>query len=148
MVTTKPKTDYWRKTFLPVTGNFSLESRVVGKHAALYDQVGLMARIDTSNWLKSGLELVDGIGHASVVVTRDYSDWATLRSVAAKNHCGGASSAKALRSKFFILSMARTSSPLASAISHSKPPWMPALSAALREGTGFEASFDELRLTQ
>src|SRR5215469_4186799 len=68
VVTTKPKTDYWRKTFydyvtdnghflfLLVTGDFTLESRVSGKYAALYDQAGLMVRIDASNWLKCGLE--------------------------------------------------------------------------------------------
>ena len=32
-----------------------------------------MVRIDASNWMKCGLELVDGIGHASVVVTREFS---------------------------------------------------------------------------
>ena len=90
LVTTRPKTDYWRKTFydyvtdnghffyLPVTGDFVLESRVAGKYAALYDQAGLMVRMDSSNWLKCGLELVDGIGHASVVLTREFSDWSTL----------------------------------------------------------------------
>lgn len=91
VVTTKPKTDFWRKTFydyvtdnghfsfLRVAGDFTLECRVAGKYAALYDQAGLMARLDSSNWLKCGLEFVDGIGHASVVVTRDFSDWSTVR---------------------------------------------------------------------
>jgi hypothetical protein len=86
LVTTKAKTDFWRKTFyeyvtdnghmvfLPVAGDFTFECRVTGKYAALYDQAGLMVRIDSSNWLKCGLELVDSIGHASVVVTREYSD--------------------------------------------------------------------------
>jgi uncharacterized protein len=93
VVTTKPKTDFWRKTFydyvtdnghfffLPVTGDFTFECRVAGKYAALYDQAGLMVRLDSSNWLKCGLELVDGIGHASVVVTREYSDWSTVRGI-------------------------------------------------------------------
>src|SRR6266568_2628504 len=67
IVTTKPKTDFWRKTFydyvtdnghflfLPVTGDFTFESRVAGKYAALYDQAGLMARIDSGNWLKCAI---------------------------------------------------------------------------------------------
>src|SRR5260370_5879984 len=96
VVTTKPETDFWRKTFydyvtdnghfffLPVTGDFTLESRVAGKYAALYDQAGLMVRVDSSNWLKCGLELVDGIGHASVVVTRELSDWSTVRGINTK----------------------------------------------------------------
>jgi len=143
VVRTKPKTDYWRKTFydyvtdnghfffLQVAGDFTLESRVVGKYATLYDQAGLMVRIDNNNWLKCGLELVDGIGHASVVVTRDYSDWSTVRGIATNEPLSWRIVRKGLRSKFFILPMARTSSPLASAISHSKPTWMPASCAAL-----------------
>lgn len=97
VVTTKAKTDFWRKTFydfvtdnghfffLPVTGDFTLESRVAGKYTALYAQAGLMVRIDSGNWPKCGLELVDSIGHASVVVTRDFSDWSTVRGLPTKD---------------------------------------------------------------
>lgn len=96
-IVTRPKTDFWRKTFygyvtdnghffsLPVAGDFAFQARVAGNYAALYDQAGLMVRIDSSNWLKCGIELVDGIGHASVVVTREYSDWSTIRGVNAKD---------------------------------------------------------------
>ena len=92
-VVTRAKTDFWRKTFygystnnghffyLPVSGDFTFQAKVAGQYKDLYDQAGLMARMDDSNWLKCGLELVDGIGHASVVVTRDYSDWSTVRDV-------------------------------------------------------------------
>lgn len=95
-VVTRTKTDFWRKTFygyitnnghffyLPVAGDFTLQAKVAGQYKDLYDQAGFMARIDDSNWLKCGLELVDGIGHASVVVTRDYSDWSTVRGVTTK----------------------------------------------------------------
>jgi hypothetical protein len=97
VVVSRPKTDFWRKTFygyitdnghlfhLPVAGDFILESRVTGQYGALYDQAGLMVRVDASNWLKCGIELVDGIGHASVVVTRDYSDWSTVRGITHKD---------------------------------------------------------------
>jgi len=76
VVRTQPKTAYWRKTFydyvtdnghflfLPVIGDFVLESCVAGEYAALYDQAGLMGRIDSINWLKCGLELVERIVHA------------------------------------------------------------------------------------
>src|SRR5258708_23245640 len=82
VVTTKPKTDFWRKTsydyvtdnrhffFLPVSGDFTFESRLAGKYAALYDPAGLMVRVHSGNCLNCGLERVDCIGHASVVVTR------------------------------------------------------------------------------
>jgi regulation of enolase protein 1 (concanavalin A-like superfamily) len=68
---------------LPVSGDFVFQARVAGKYAALYDQAGLMVRVASSNGFQCGIELVDGIGHASVVVTREYSDWSTIRGVTA-----------------------------------------------------------------
>ncbi len=160
VVTTKPKTDYWRKTFydyvtdnghffyLPVTGDFTLESRVAGKYAALYDQAGLMVRIDSSNWLKCGLELVDGIGHASVVVTRDFSDWSTVRGITTKEPLWWrmvrkGSSLEVLYSldgKNFI-STRLGYLPLQASVDAG-------IMCCSPEGSGFESTFDEVRLTQ
>lgn len=84
------KTDFWRKTHYgfirdnghffhqPIEGDFKAEVKIVGHYQSLYDQAGLMVRLDESNWLKCGIEFVDGIQQASVVVTRDYSDWSVL----------------------------------------------------------------------
>src|SRR5205823_1086191 len=128
VVRTKPKTDYWRKTFydfvtdnghfffLPVIGDFALESCVAGKYGALYDQAGLMVRIDSSNWLKCGLELVDHIGHASVVLTREFSDWSTIRGITTREPLWWRIVRKDSSLEVFALSTAKTSSPRASAI--------------------------------
>jgi uncharacterized protein len=90
VVRAKPKTDFWRKTFygyitdnghffrLPVSGDFVFEARVDGEYAALYDQAGLMVRIDAQNWVKCGTEFFDNARHASVVFTHDFSDWSTM----------------------------------------------------------------------
>lgn len=90
VVRARPKTDFWRKTFygyitdnghffhLAATGDFVFEARIGGQYQALYDQAGLMIRRDAENWMKCGTELVDGKRHASVVFTRDFSDWSTL----------------------------------------------------------------------
>src|SRR5436189_5282849 len=71
-VRSKPKTDFWRKTFygyitdnghffhLSVEGEFTFEARVSGQYAALYDQAGLMVRVNAENWVKCGTEVVDG----------------------------------------------------------------------------------------
>jgi regulation of enolase protein 1 (concanavalin A-like superfamily) len=84
------KTDFWRKTFygyindnghfmyLPVQGEFMFQARVDGNYAALYDQAGLMVRLDEKHWMKCGSELVDDKRWASVVFTHDFSDWSTL----------------------------------------------------------------------
>ncbi len=89
-IRSKPKTDFWRKTFygyitdnghffqLTVKGDFVIQARVNGQYAALYDQAGLMVRQDGENWMKCGTEYFDGRRHASVVFTRDFSDWSTM----------------------------------------------------------------------
>jgi hypothetical protein len=52
--------------------------RLSGQYAAQYDQAGLMIRTDEANWLKCGIELVDGVQQASAVLTRGYSDWSVV----------------------------------------------------------------------
>lgn len=88
--TAGPQTDFWRKThdggirdnghfyYQPVQGDFVAEVKVAGQYDALYDQAGLMLRMDDTLWLKCGIEYMHGIQHASVVVTRDYSDWSIV----------------------------------------------------------------------
>src|SRR5713226_5347544 len=82
-----PKTDFWRTThygFIRDSGHFYhqriaddllVEVKVSGAYAALYDQAGLMVRVDEANWIKCGIEFVDGVQQVSAVVTREYSDW-------------------------------------------------------------------------
>lgn len=89
-VTTKAKSDFWRKThygfvrdnghfyYQPVTGNFVAEVKINGQYRDLYDQAGLMVRLDETTWIKCGIEYIDGVQHVSAVVTRDYSDWSVI----------------------------------------------------------------------
>ena len=86
-VTTAPQSDFWRKThygfirdnghfyYDEVAGDFSAAVQVIGDYTTLYDQAGLMVRIDAENWMKCGIEFVEGVHYASAVVTRDFSDW-------------------------------------------------------------------------
>jgi regulation of enolase protein 1 (concanavalin A-like superfamily) len=90
VVHTRSRTDFWRKTFygyitdnghflyLEATGDFTFQARVNGQYSALYDQAGLMVRLDAENWMKCGTEFFDGRRHASVVFTRNFSDWSTM----------------------------------------------------------------------
>lgn len=83
-------TDFWRKThygfvrdnghfyYEKVPGNFEIETEFRGKYESLYDQAGLMVRLDETTWMKTGIEFVNGIHHVSAVVTRDYSDWSVV----------------------------------------------------------------------
>ncbi|MEB3281146.1 MAG: DUF1349 domain-containing protein [Lyngbya sp.] len=84
------KTDFWRTThygfirdnghfyYQEISGNFTAEVKRIGEDQELYDQAGLMIRQDEKTWLKCGIEFVNGVQQASVVVTRDYSDWSVL----------------------------------------------------------------------
>jgi uncharacterized protein len=85
--TVAPATDFWRKThngavrdnghfrYRTVSGDFTARVKVTGQYNSLYDQAGLMVRADETTWLKCGIEYMNGLQHASAVVTRDYSDW-------------------------------------------------------------------------
>ncbi len=87
-VTTDAHTDFWRKTsygFIrdsghffstPVDGDFTAQLHVAAQYAALYDQAGLMVRLDAENWIKCGVEFADGQLLLSSVLTVDKSDWA------------------------------------------------------------------------
>src|SRR5512142_647926 len=81
-VTTAPKSDFWRKThygftrdnghffYQEVRGDFAVTVRVDGQYKDLYDQAGLMLRVNEENWIKTGIEFFDNHQHASAVVTR------------------------------------------------------------------------------
>ena len=86
-VTTDPDTDFWRTThygYVRDTGHvlgaelevdFTLTATFAGGYREQYDQAGIALRIDAENWIKSGIELVDGHQQISAVVTRGFSDW-------------------------------------------------------------------------
>ena len=86
-VTTGPDSDFWRVThygfvrdtghlrYTTIAGDVAAEVWVRGAYHDLYDQAGLMIRIDTRHWIKCGIELVDGVQQVSAVVTREFSDW-------------------------------------------------------------------------
>ena len=80
-------TDFWRKTHYDfirdnghfyyewVSGSFSVETEFHADYASLYDQAGLMVRLDSAVWVKTGIEYVNDIHYVSAVVTREFSDW-------------------------------------------------------------------------
>jgi uncharacterized protein len=84
-----PKADFYRLPdwkidngnffHLPVSGEFMFEARISGQFAARYDQAGLMVRLDPEHWVKCGIEFVDAQRYASVVFTRTFSDWSTMK---------------------------------------------------------------------
>jgi regulation of enolase protein 1 (concanavalin A-like superfamily) len=153
-----PKTDFWRKTFygyttdnghffhLPARGDFVFEARVNGQYAALYDQAGLMVRRDPENWMKCGTEFFDGRRHASVVFTRDFSDWSTWPDLSDTAPIWW----RAIRKRDSLETRCSVDGKNFTAIRQGYfVPGVPlevGLMCAAPEGPGFEAVFDHLKL--
>jgi uncharacterized protein len=155
---TRPRTDFWRKTFygyitdnghffhLPLFGEFTFQARVNGKYGSLYDQAGLMVRLDEKQWMKCGSEFVDGKRRASVVFTREFSDWSTMDDLSQDE----AVYWRVVRSKDSIEAQISEDGRSFFTIRQGYfPAYVEAqvgLMCAAPEGGGFEATFDELRL--
>ncbi|MBN2991700.1 DUF1349 domain-containing protein [Pseudomonas cedrina subsp. fulgida] len=87
-VATDSQTDFWREThygfirdsghFLGFTtsGAFTAQVRVNADFHELYDQAGIMVRLDEKTWLKAGIEINDGRPMIGSVLTQGQSDWA------------------------------------------------------------------------
>ncbi|RZF63634.1 DUF1349 domain-containing protein [Sphingomonas populi] len=88
-IVTDTGTDFWREThygftrdsghFLGFTTGdaFTAQLRIRGQYEKLYDQAGIMVRVDERRWVKAGIELSDGRAMLSSVLTDGKSDWAT-----------------------------------------------------------------------
>ncbi|MEG3175658.1 DUF1349 domain-containing protein [Sphingomonas sp. RB3P16] len=88
-VVTDKGSDFWREThygftrdsghFLGFTAPaaFTAQIRIRGNYDKLYDQAGIMVRVDEKRWVKAGIELSDGRAMLSSVLTDGKSDWAT-----------------------------------------------------------------------
>ena len=75
------KTDFWRISHYGFTvddgpfyyatygGEFEAKVKITGNYVTTFDQMGLMLRIDHENWIKAGVEYVDGKQNVSAVVT-------------------------------------------------------------------------------
>jgi uncharacterized protein len=88
--TVESNTDFWQVThygfkrdngpfyFAEQEGDFKASVKVSGAYTELFHQAGLMIRTDEKNWIKTGIEYVDGVQNVSAVVTRDVSDWSVV----------------------------------------------------------------------
>jgi hypothetical protein len=157
-VKSKARTDFWRKTFygyitdnghlfsLPVYGDFQFQARVNGRYGTLYDQAGLMVRLDEKHWMKCGSEFVDGKRWASVVFTHDFSDWSTMEDLSQD----GPVYWRVARKKDSIEAQCSRDGTGWQTIRQGYfPPFVEVqagIMCAAPEGAGFVATFDELRL--
>ena len=85
-----PQTDYWRISHYGFTvddapffytirgGEFEVKVKISGEYKTRFDQSGLMLRINHENYIKAGIEFVDGKYNLSTVVTHHTSDWSII----------------------------------------------------------------------
>lgn len=85
-----PQSDYWRISHYGFTvddapfcyatygGEFEVKVKISGDYKVRFDQSGLMLRIDPENYIKAGIEFVDGKYNLSTVVTHKTSDWSVI----------------------------------------------------------------------
>ena len=85
-----PQSDYWRISHYGFTiddapfyystnrGEFEAKVKITGNYKERFDQAGIMLRIDHENYIKAGIEFVDGKFNLSSVVTHKTSDWSVI----------------------------------------------------------------------
>ena len=93
-VTPTPNLDYWSRTFyepllvkhdaqclltpVPADTEATFTTAFTLKPRAQFDQAGIMVLVDSTTWVKAGIEFTDGSARLSCVVTNSgYSDWST-----------------------------------------------------------------------
>ncbi|MDP5200603.1 DUF1349 domain-containing protein [Flavobacterium sp. DG2-3] len=154
MMNVTANSDYWRISHYGFTvddapfyyanygGEFEAKVKLTGNYIARFDQMGLMIRIDEKNYIKTGVEFVDGKFNVSTVVTHDKSDWSvtTLEKVPpfiwikAVRRLDAVEIFYSFDDKNYIMTR---NAPL-----QDNAPVMVGLMAASPDGKGFEAKFE------
>ncbi|PWS28604.1 DUF1349 domain-containing protein [Pedobacter yonginense] len=149
-----PKSDYWRISHYGFTvddapfyysnygGEFEAKVKLTGAYKARFDQMGLMIRTDHENYIKTGVEFVDGKFNVSTVVTHTKSDWSvtTLKEVPAFIWIKVVRRLDAL--EIFYSLDDKTYLMVRNAPLKDNAPVQVGLMAACPDGDGFEAKFE------
>ena len=159
IVDVTPQSDYWRITHYGFTvddglfyytnrgGEFEVQVKISGNYKTRYDQMGLMLRIDEKHWVKTGIEYVDGVYNFSTVSTNDFSSWSVfalkgkpdtiwvkaIRRIDALEICYSLDGEKYVMSNLLYF-------PQEQAV-------MVGMMAASPDGDGFEAIFEDFKIT-
>ena len=154
-----PQSDYWRISHYGFTvddapfyyatygGEFEVKVKITGDYKARFDQMGLMLRIDHENYIKAGVEFVDGKFNLSTVVTHKTSDW----SVITLDNTPSFVWIKAVRRldavEVFYSFDDKTYTMMRNAHLQDNIPVMVGLMAACPDGKGFDAKFENFKVT-
>ena len=153
-----PQSDYWRVSHYGFTvddapflytlrgGEFEVKVKISGKYKERFDQAGLMLRIDKENYVKAGIEFVDGKYNLSAVVTHGTSDWSVIK----LEEPVGFVWIKAVRRldavEIFYSFDDKEYTMMRNCWMQDNTPIMVGMMAACPDGNGFEATFEEFKI--
>ena len=154
-----PQSDYWRIShygftvddapFLYTTrgGEFEVKVKISGDYKVRFDQAGLMLRADKENYIKAGIEFVDGKYNISCVVTHHTSDWSVITLDKAIDHIWIKAVRRLDAVEIFYSFDDKNYTMMRNCHLADNTPVMVGMMAACPDGNGFEARFEGFKIT-
>lgn len=154
-----PQSDYWRISHYGFTvddapfyyttygGEFEVKVKITGDYKARFDQMGLMLRIDHENYIKTGIEFVDGKYNLSTVVTHKTSDWSVIELDQKISYVWIKAVRRIDAVEVFYSFDDKIYTMMRNAYLQDNTPVMVGLMAASPDGNGFEAKFENFKVT-
>lgn len=155
-----PKSDYWRVSHYGFTvddapfyyatygGEFEVKVKITGNYKTRFDQMGLMLRIGNERWIKAGVEFVDNKFNISAVVTDKKSDWSVLQLEKTPSFVWIKAVRRLDAVEFFYSLDDKNYIMIRNAPFQDNIPVMVGLMAASPDGDGFNAKFENFKVTQ
>ncbi len=155
-----PKSDYWRVSHYGFTvddapfyyttygGEFEVKVKITGNYKTRFDQMGLMLRIDSERWIKAGIEFVDNKFNISAVVTDKKSDWSVIQLDKTPSFVWIKAVRRLDAIELFYSYDDKNYIMIRNAPFQDNIPVMVGLMAACPDGDGFNAKFENFKVTQ
>lgn len=155
-----PQSDYWRISHYGFTvddapfyystygGEFEVKVKITGNYKARFDQMGLMLRTDHENYIKAGIEFVDGKYNLSAVVTHKTSDWSVTTLDKAPDFIWIKAVRRLDAVEIFYSYDDKTYTMMRNAYLQDNRPVMVGFMAASPDGNGFNAKFEGFTVKQ
>jgi regulation of enolase protein 1 (concanavalin A-like superfamily) len=154
-----PQSDYWRISHYGFTvddapflyamrgGEFEVKVRISGEYKVRFDQAGLMLRIDKENYIKTGIEFVDGKYNLSTVVTHKTSDWSVIELDEPVEYVWIKAVRRLDAVEIFYSFDDKEYTMMRNCWLQDNTPVMVGMMAACPDGSGFKVRFDNFRIT-
>lgn len=154
-----PQSDYWRISHYGFTvddapflytmrgGEFEVKLRISGDYKTRFDQAGLMLRIDEENYIKTGIEFVDGKYKLSTVVTHRTSDWSVIELEDPVEYLWIKAVRRLDAVEIFYSFDDKEYTMMRNCWLQDNTPVMVGMMAACPDGDGFKVRFDNFRIT-